>query len=351
MTADAAGGVGVFADELARALVARGHQVLTAVFSPTRPAFTPGLHRLWAPFRLEWMDRNGEAGEVAAEAQNGRAFLAALARQWRPELLHSNHFAYAGAVGQVPTLLSVHSDVVSWWRHVRGCAPPDNAYQRWYAGLARDALASAGAVVTPSQSARQDMRTSFSTPRKVRVIANGRDAAGFACESKQALALTVGRLWDAGKQVGVLARISEETGMELAMAGELRHPLRAEATAAPRGVRVLGPMGETELRQWMARARVYIGTSLYEPFGLAPLEAALSGCALVLNDIGPWRELWEGAACFYRTVEELVEWLRRAAAEPEWAAERGQAARRHARQRYSQARMVQAYESAYRSLL
>ncbi len=36
----------------------------------------------------------------------------------------------------------------------------------------------------------------------------------------------------------------------------------------------------------------------YEPFGLAVLEAALSGCALVLGDLESLRERWDGAAVF-----------------------------------------------------
>jgi glycosyltransferase involved in cell wall biosynthesis len=43
---------------------------------------------------------------------------------------------------------------------------------------------------------------------------------------------------------------------------------------------------------------VYAAPARYEPFGYAPLEAALSGCALVLGDIPSFRELWEGAALF-----------------------------------------------------
>jgi len=38
--------------------------------------------------------------------------------------------------------------------------------------------------------------------------------------------------------------------------------------------------------------------SVYEPFGLSVLEAALSGAALVLSDIPTYRELWDGAALF-----------------------------------------------------
>ena len=49
-----------------------------------------------------------------------------------------------------------------------------------------------------------------------------------------------------------------------------------------------------------SRAAIYIATSKYEPFGLAPLEAALSRCAIVANDIPSLREVWEDAALYFR---------------------------------------------------
>jgi glycosyltransferase involved in cell wall biosynthesis len=48
----------------------------------------------------------------------------------------------------------------------------------------------------------------------------------------------------------------------------------------------------------MRRAGIFAAPSRYEPFGLAVLEAALCGCALVLADIPTFRELWQGAAVF-----------------------------------------------------
>jgi glycosyltransferase involved in cell wall biosynthesis len=42
-----------------------------------------------------------------------------------------------------------------------------------------------------------------------------------------------------------------------------------------------------------------VSTSIYEPFGLAALEAALSGTPLVLADIATYREIWDGAAAFF----------------------------------------------------
>src|SRR5207244_2094865 len=46
------------------------------------------------------------------------------------------------------------------------------------------------------------------------------------------------------------------------------------------------------------RAAIFAAPARYEPFGLGILEAAASGCALVLGDIPSLRENWEGAAVF-----------------------------------------------------
>jgi glycosyltransferase involved in cell wall biosynthesis len=45
-------------------------------------------------------------------------------------------------------------------------------------------------------------------------------------------------------------------------------------------------------------AGIFAAPARYEPFGLAILEAAAAGCALVLGDISSLRENWDGAALF-----------------------------------------------------
>jgi glycosyltransferase involved in cell wall biosynthesis len=49
---------------------------------------------------------------------------------------------------------------------------------------------------------------------------------------------------------------------------------------------------------WLARASVYCLPARYEPFGLSALEAAMSGCALVLGDTPSLREIWGRNAIF-----------------------------------------------------
>lgn len=55
---------------------------------------------------------------------------------------------------------------------------------------------------------------------------------------------------------------------------------------------------------WFSRASIYALPALYEPFGLSVLEAALSGCALVLGEIPSLREIWRDAALFVDPRDE-----------------------------------------------
>ena len=52
-----------------------------------------------------------------------------------------------------------------------------------------------------------------------------------------------------------------------------------------RHTRMLGTIASAELSALLAAAPICALPSRYEPFGLCALEAALSGCALVLGDI------------------------------------------------------------------
>ncbi len=108
--------------------------------------------------------------------------------------------------------------------------------------------------------------------------------------------LAAGRFWDEAKDAATLDRAAAMLDAPLLAAGGLRGPDGAVVRLA--SARALGPLDEPALAAAFADARVFVSTARYEPFGLAVLEAAQAGLALVLSDIPPFRELWDGAACF-----------------------------------------------------
>jgi glycosyltransferase involved in cell wall biosynthesis len=149
---------------------------------------------------------------------------------------------------------------------------------------------------------------------ETRVIANARKAGTFKPGKKERLILSAGRLWDEAKNVRAVCACSSELPWPVCVAGETQHPdgksagpaasAATSGAAGFQGVRCLGRLTEMEMADWLGRASIYAMPARYEPFGLSILEAALSGCALVLGDIPSLRENWDGAALFVNPSDE-----------------------------------------------
>ena len=107
------------------------------------------------------------------------------------------------------------------------------------------------------------------------------------------------------------------------------------------------------MRQLLSRALIYVATSKYEPFGLSPLEAAFSGCALVANEIPSLREIWGEAAFYFRKndAHSLGNALAMLHGNQDLCQAYAERAYAHALRHYTATRMVDEYLEAYRALL
>jgi glycosyltransferase involved in cell wall biosynthesis len=208
-----------------------------------------------------------------------------------------------------------------------------------YVHAARRGLHAADWVVTPTTAMRDALHRHYGRLRRVSVIANGRDASRFGPAVKEPFVFSGGRVWDAAKNIGALCAIAPRLSWPVVVAGE----------GACEGVVHAGQLPERELAAYLARASIFALPAKYEPFGLLPLEAALSGCALVLGDIPSLREVWGSAADFVppgdgdalrNAIERLIAW-------PMCRLERAAAARARA-MLYSRDRMTAGYLDVYR---
>jgi glycosyltransferase involved in cell wall biosynthesis len=101
----------------------------------------------------------------------------------------------------------------------------------------------------------------------------------------------------------------------LFVAGEIQH----EGSHAPQhlgSATLLGRLSQDQLLSFFRESAIYICTSRYEPFGLAPLEAALCGCAVLARDISSLREVWKDAARYFSDANSLSELLHEFAEDP-----------------------------------
>lgn len=355
LTTDTVGGVWTFTQELTAGLLRRGHEVTLATFGRMPSAaqerwldqvsreHTQTFEQMGTAVPLEWMENNSEAYECGARLLLDCAAKAGF------DLLHSNQFCFGALPLDVPRLVTAHSDVLSWARECRDEPLEASTWLATYLKLVENGLRASDAVTTPTHWMLEALQALYpQLPAVQRVIPNGRSLAHASAESTRELqAVSVGRLWDEGKNVRLLADV--RAPMPLLVAGDRQ----MESSAAPAelgAATLLGALGADELETLLRRSAIYIATSVYEPFGLAPLEAALCGCALLLHDIPSLREVWGPAALYFHDAAELSKLLTRLAASPKELRFRQETSQKHA-QRYSADRMVDSYVELYCDLI
>ena len=173
-----------------------------------------------------------------------------------------------------------------------GPLPPDLA---WRARATGAGLAAADAVIAPSASFARALRVCYGVTRHIEVVHNGRRSIAVPGR-RGTVALTAGRLWDEGKGVKTLDAAAARVTHPVLAAGPVSGP-GGERADCPH-LQLSGSLDEAALAAAYASAAVFVAVGRYEPFGLAVLEAAQSGCALLLSDIPTFRELWDEAAVF-----------------------------------------------------
>lgn len=357
VTADTLGGVWTYARELVTGLVRRGVKVTLVSFgdipSPSQTRWLDALPQVdFRPtaFKLEWMQ------DSEADLEASSDYLRQVIDEVQPDLLHVNQYYYGAIPGDIPRVVVAHSDVLSWWSAVHQHPPAESAWLRWYRESVGRGLACATAVIAPSRWMLEQVERHYGPPQQGAVIYNGRTPTSFTPHvSKEDTIVTVGRLWDSGKNARLLLR--EDMPAPVHIIGAERHPeLHGGAFAVEElrsNVHLEPQQDEQELAQVFSRAAIYVAASRYEPFGLAPVEAALSRCAVVASDIPPFRELWGSAAVFFRNDDaaDLRRTLAHLVSDPGLRHRYANLAYNHARARFSAARMIDEYLELYNVLL
>lgn len=316
MTTDTVGGVWTYALELARGLTRQGTCVVLATMgrAPTQAQMQAaraieGVILECSGYKLEWMP--DPWNDVAAAGE----WLTRLERRYHPDVIHLNGYAHGTLPWRAPVVMAAHSDVLSWFRAVKGEEAPAS-FDR-YRKAVRAGLHAADRVIAPTRAYLAEVHALYGPLPRARALRNGLEPAGFGgAARKRPVALAAGRVWDEAKNMAVLEAAAASGALPIRIAGDATGP-DGETAPVP-GTEALGRLEPAALRRELAEAAVFLAPARYEPFGLGVLEAGLSGCALVLADIPTFRELWRGAAAFVDpdAPEAWAAELRRLAGDP-----------------------------------
>lgn len=305
-------GLGVYIDAVCSRLVRRG---LDLVFFTG----TPDVGR-------PWLDQSrvrpvGARGALLNASRVGRALQRASRVRWlmidaARELPAHGVDVLFSPVQECPVLRSVPAVVV-----MHDLTPLKRPAAHAWLTVARmrwalpQMLRRATAIVAVSQNTRNDLVETFALdPRRIQVIGEGYEPSVFrprsAAEIREVTsrhAITGPYLLYAGtfsrhKNLNVLPRAlaqlgPQHQGLSLVLLGRKDTGAFAafEAEARAAGVRdrivVPGYVTRDELATLMSGAAAFVYPSLYEGFGLAPLEAMACGAPVVASDVASLPEV------------------------------------------------------------
>jgi glycosyltransferase involved in cell wall biosynthesis len=290
---------------------------------------------------LEWMQENDGAFRDAAPR------LVELALDFGADLVHSNQFCFGALRVDIPKIVTAHSDVFSWAEACHNGVLEPSAWLSRYSGLVSKGLHEADAVVAPTNWMAASLARNFTLSCRPLMIPNGRSLLPAKNRTRKLQAVTAGRLWDEAKNIAMLSDV--ESPLPLLLAGDTRHgPTRM--TASLGNASLLGHLSSDDLLALFSESAVYLCTSQYEPFGLAPLEAALCGCAVLAYDIPSLREVWDDGALYFQGAASLSGLLQELCAAPDRMKAAQEASLSRARA-YTAERMSRGYYELYQRSL
>lgn len=251
-----------------------------------------------------------------------------------PDIVHVTDPALTSIAWRAPVVLSFHQ------------APNDFLDTR---NASETILSRCAVVLAPSQAALAVM------PGRLRPLSRavtlGRDSASLVPGTKEPVVMAAGSFHCDTDTLDLIDRVASRLRWPVVVAGPNRAPVGGLGLADA-NVSLLGGLSPTRLRPWYARASIFTCVERHDAYGFNVLDAALSGCALVLSDLPGLREMWGGAALFVppNDVDALQAAIETLIADRALREAMGKAARRRAL-RYGCDALAQACLVAYGEIM
>ena len=191
----------------------------------------------------------------------------------------------------------------------------ERKFALWYGALLPRLIRKVRAIITVSHFSRERIvRLTGVNPERVHVISNGVEPCFRPVDPKRVeqvrtnfdlnspYILFVGSL-EPRKNLKILLEAWQLGGFDgatLAVVGASGHMFpKLQFDSIPQGVRLLGRVGDDVLPALYAGATGFVYPSIYEGFGLPPLEAMACGCPVAVSDIPAHREVCGSPAIYF----------------------------------------------------
>ncbi len=341
-----AGGIAAHCEDLATTLASQGHEPIVITYGPeeeTEVRDGVEIHRVpstdAATDTISWAMYLGHQMEKKAiELYSQKEF----------DLVHAHDWmTVPGSVGvkktlDIPMVFTIHSTQ-------KGRDGIDSEYQETIHDLEWYGTYEASEVITVGRDFSEEVKHTFDVPgEKVNYIPNGVDLEKFDSHSKslnrgeyaldwEKIVLFVGRMYPQkgpGHLIEAMPNIidsSEEAKFVMCGSGATEHYKSIAKDQVGEKVHFPGYVSDAELLSLMKEASVTVAPSVYEPFGIVPLEAAACETATVGSYVGGMKDTivheYTGLHTYPADSGSIAYQVNRALNDPGWSDWMGDKAR------------------------
>ena len=235
-------------------------------------------------------------------------------KSFDPHIVHLNH-GYPDLNFDKPCILACHANILNkkiWNDSINRYSP---LYQNLlnYKQIINKSLNNADIVIAPSRFFAENLIKTFDFIKGIKIIYNGIDYKPHSCVKESPTLVTFGNMSDSSKHINLLLnmayRLPDNIKIKIIGDSQLDRKL-------PKNVEFLTNLSNFERWEVYKNSSIYLALSNYESNGLASIQAAYSGCAILANDIPSCKELWGDCAYIFdrddanslmRCINNLVE--------------------------------------------
>jgi len=185
------------------------------------------------------------------------------------------------------------------------------SFKTWYKYMIRKLGLNARRIITDTKFSKMELERFLAVPKeKIAVIYLGREHclknneernSPIKLSNNKPYVLAVGSLNRRKNFKALIEAITilGQTDYDFIIAGGVNPRIFVNVELElPDSVHYLGHVSDNELIALYKKADAFVFPSLYEGFGLPPLEAMTLGCPVIVSDIPPHREVCEDAAVY-----------------------------------------------------
>lgn len=349
-----AGGAQRISDMVGEGLRARGHQIRTVFMYRKTDVYD---HDPYADFILSEPPR-GLPGQMKAAIG-----LAGYLRHARPDAVitfqhYGNIFGTIGARLAGAKLIIANQSGAPQTKGIRGALTQIDRLMGtlgcYHANVVNSGWTRAQFDTYPRAYQERTLRIDHGVPAPRNKIDKAKARAAFGLPQHGWLAVSSGRMAPSKNQIALVGALTHLPEIHIAIAGNGPERDAIIAFAESQGVRdrlhLVGEVPPTSIFEFLAAGDAYVFASTTETFGLAAVEAAISGLPVVTSNLPVMQEVLttedgEPAALFVEaTAIGMALGLADIIAKPELAASLAAAGQR-LREQYSPARMCAGYEA------